>query len=316
MPDYKEYIYAVYKERSFSKAAQKLFVSQPWLSATVKKVERELGLPLFDRSTTPISLTEAGAYYIERVEEIMSIEQEIQQYFKELHDSQGTELRIGSSMFFCTYVLPTLLADFRAMYPQVSLIFSEGSRQELLNKLLDGKLDFILEVEQPDTDKLHSIRWATEELVLAVPAQFSVNQALHEYRYTFDEFLRRHKPSHRKPAVPLHVFQNESFILLNEENDVYQRALQICSNAGFSPNATLYMTQMMTAYYLVCEGQGITFLRSTIPDYVSPTSSVVFYQLEDPLAIRNIYLSYPRKNISPMRQKLIDFMKDAGTAFP
>ena len=62
MTDYKEYIYAVYQEKSFSKAAQKLYVSQPWLSSTVKKVEQEVGLPLFDRSTTPISLTEAGAY--------------------------------------------------------------------------------------------------------------------------------------------------------------------------------------------------------------------------------------------------------------
>lgn len=58
MTDYKEYIYAVYQEKSFSKAAKKLYVSQPWLSATVKKVEQELDVRLFDRSTTPISLTE------------------------------------------------------------------------------------------------------------------------------------------------------------------------------------------------------------------------------------------------------------------
>ena len=62
MTNYKEYIYAVYQEKSFSKAARKLYVSQPWLSATIKKAEEELGLPLFDRSTNPISLTEAGRY--------------------------------------------------------------------------------------------------------------------------------------------------------------------------------------------------------------------------------------------------------------
>ena len=62
MTNYKEYIYAVYREKGFSKAAQKLYVSQPWLSATIKKAEQELGLPLFDRSTNPISLTEAGRY--------------------------------------------------------------------------------------------------------------------------------------------------------------------------------------------------------------------------------------------------------------
>ena len=76
MLNYKEYIYAIYQEKSFSKAAKKLYVSQPWLSATVKKVEQQLQIPLFDRSTNPISLTEAGRYYIEQIERIMAIEEE------------------------------------------------------------------------------------------------------------------------------------------------------------------------------------------------------------------------------------------------
>ena len=86
MTYYKEYIYAVYQEKSFSKAAKKLYVSQPWLSATVKKAEQELGLPLFDRSTNPISLTKAGRYYIERIEQIMAIETEMEGRFKELQN--------------------------------------------------------------------------------------------------------------------------------------------------------------------------------------------------------------------------------------
>ena len=64
MTDYKEYIYAIYQEKSFSKAAKKLYVSQPWLSATVKKVGQQLQIPLLYRSTNPISLTDAGRYYI------------------------------------------------------------------------------------------------------------------------------------------------------------------------------------------------------------------------------------------------------------
>ena len=73
---------------------------------------------------------------------------------------------------------------------------------------------------------------------------------------------------------------------------------------------TLYLAQMMTAYYLVLEGQGVTFLRSTIPEHVIPTDQVVFYQLDDPLAVRSIYLSYAQRNANPVQQQLIDFMKD------
>lgn len=132
MTNYREYIYAVYQEKSFSKAAKKLYVSQPWLSATIKKAEQELGLALFDRSTNPISPTEAGRYYIEKLEEIAAIEAEMSEHFKQMRDVGRTELHIGSSMFFCTYVLPALMEDFRLQYPQVTLTFTEGGNKTLL----------------------------------------------------------------------------------------------------------------------------------------------------------------------------------------
>ena len=312
MADYKEYVYAVYQEKSFSKAAQKLFVSQPWLSATVKKVEQELGVSLFDRSTNPISLTEAGEYYIDHIEQIMAIENEMHQHFKELRETAGAELHIGSSMFFCTYVLPSLLSDFQAQYPQVSLTFSEGSSSTLVERLLEGRLDLLLEAEKPENNKLQTIPWATEELVLAVPAHSPINRQLAPYCYTFDEFLHRNDPARRKPPVPLDAFCEEDFILLKEDNECYLRSIHLCEHAGFVPKCPVHLTQMMTAYYLVCEGRGVAFLRSTIPEHVAPTDGIVFYCLDDPLAKREIYLTYPKRKGSPMRQHLIDFIKECS----
>lgn len=310
MTNYKEYIYAVYQEKSFSKAAKKLYVSQPWLSATVKKAEQELGLPLFDRSTSPISLTEAGRYYIDGVEQITAIENELAEHFKRLRDVNRTELRIGSSMFFCTYVLPSLMQEFQLLHPQVMLTLTEGGNKTLMEKLLNGRLDFLLEAEHPVNNRIQSIPWASEEIVLAVPAGNPVNEKLGEYRYSFADFLDRAQTGNRRPPVPLEAFAQERFLLLKEGNDIHQRSLQLCKNAGFSPKIALYLAQMMTAYYLVLEGQGITFLRSTIPTHVAPTDGVVFYQLDEPLAVRSIYLSYAKQNSNPMQQHLINFMKE------
>lgn len=310
MLDYKEYIYAVYQERSFSKAAQKLYVSQPWLSATVKKVEQELKLPLFDRNTKPISLTEAGEYYIQQVEKVMAIEAEMKDTFAQMSSAECTSIRIGSSMFFCTYVLPSLLADFRSQNPQVTLTFTEGSPSTLANQVVEGKLDFLLESSGPtDTKTIHRDIWTQEELTLAVPAEYPVNRTLTKYAYTFEEFLNRNQPGKRKPAVPLTAFSKAPFMMLNQESDGYSRSLALCRNAGFTPNVSLYLTQMMTAYYLVCEGRGVTFLRSTIPEYVSPTDSVVFYTLDDPLATRNIYLYHRKKQTNPMQTRLVEYLQ-------
>ena len=67
---WKKYVYEVYKERSFTKAAQNLYISQPSLSARIKKIEEIIGEPLFDRSTTPLQLTEVGKVYIEAAEAV------------------------------------------------------------------------------------------------------------------------------------------------------------------------------------------------------------------------------------------------------
>ena len=308
MLNYKEYIYAVYQERSFSKAAQKLYVSQPWLSSVVKKVEQEIKTPIFDRSTNPISLTAAGQYYIQQVEQVMNIEEEMRRHFAQL-SSQETQLHIGSSMFFCTYVLPRLFQEFREENPQITLTLTEGGGNSMTEKLLNHKLDFFLEAEPlQKNEKIQSVAWCMEEIVLAVPARFSINKQLSQYCYSFDELLKRNEPGKKKPAVPLESFRDEPFLLLQPGNDSYQRSIQLCEHAGFTPKVSVFLTQMMTAFYLVCEGQGVSFLRSTIPEYVTPTESVVFYQLDNPIATRAIYLSSLRQHANPVQQKLLDFM--------
>lgn len=307
MLNYKEYIYAIYQEHSFSKAAQKLYVSQPWLSSVVKKVEQEIKTPLFDRSTTPISLTPAGEYYIQQVEKVMAIEADMRTHFA-LLSRPDTHLQMGSSMFFCTYVLPRLFQEFREENPQITLTLTEGGSAAMAERLLERKLDFFLEAEPLQHPKIQSVAWCTEEIVLAVPARFGINKKLGAYCYSFNELLKRGEPGGKKPAVPLEAFQEEPFLLLQQENDIYRRSIQLCQHAGFAPKPCVFLTQMMTAFYLVCEGQGISFLRSTIPEYVAPTESVVFYQLDDPIATRPIYLSYLKQPANPVQQKLIDFM--------
>ena len=99
---------------------------------------------------------------------------------------------------------------------------------------------------------------------------------------------------------------------VSASNDIHDRTLAICRNAGFEPNVRLQLTQMMTAYYLICEGHGVSFLRSTIPEYVTPTESIVFYQVDDPQAIRTIYLSHAKEQSSALQRQFIDYLENAA----
>ena len=309
---YKEYICAVARYRSISKAAQALNTSQPWLSTKVKDVERLIGVPLFDRSTSPLGLTEAGAYYVEQADKVAEIEEESRRHFEQIRRAFAETISIGSSAFFSGYLLPQLLQDFQKTHPDLILTFSEVEPGTLTDKLLRGDLDLALAVEKPDHPDIVTRPWTREEIVLAVPARYQINRELAEYACDFDAFLKRNEPGCRKKAVPLIRFLNVPFLLLNERNDLNARTKKICANAGFTPKVKLVLTQMMTAYHLVCEGQGVTLLRDTIPEYVTPNDNVVFYQLDDPLAFRSIYLSWPQKKLPAIHRELIDYLQAKG----
>ena len=89
------------------------------------------------------------------------------------------------------------------------------------------------------------------------------------------------KNEYSKPAVSIGKFANEPFLFLQQENDIYVRGMQICKNAGFTPNVRLYLNQMVSSYYLACDGYGIAFIRSIIPKYVAYSDQILFYRLTD-----------------------------------
>ena len=140
-----KYVYEVYKEKSFSKASASLFISQPSLSANVKRIENRIGSPIFDRSTKPLQLTEVGEHYIQAIEKIMDIENNLENFIRDLGDLKTGTLNIGGSNFFSSWVLPSLIADFSQKFPNIQISLVEESSANLSLLLQAGKLDLMID---------------------------------------------------------------------------------------------------------------------------------------------------------------------------
>ena len=123
-----KYIYTVYQCGSFSKAAEKLFLTQPALSISVQKVEHEVGMPLFNRDKKPLEITEAGMIYIQKIEQIQHLEQELAMQLNDLTDLKTGHLRVGG-----THLMPI----FFPLLLQLTKKSSRGSVFNLL-KLVPG----------------------------------------------------------------------------------------------------------------------------------------------------------------------------------
>lgn len=313
----REYVYTVYQEGSFSKAAQRLFISQPALSIAVRRVEEKVGLPLFDRQARPLRLTPAGEYYIACVEQVMQIEREMESHFSAMTGRKRGVVNVGGSAFFCNYVLPGIAEEFRELYPHCHLNLVESDTATIIELLKTGRLDFTVNVEQLDPGAFESCWIGREELVLAVPRGFAVNETLVDRRLCFDEICGAGELLERALPVRLSLFRDEDFLLLKQSNDSYRRVRAMCQREGFEPRAVMYLDQMLTAYNIACSGKGIAFVRASLTRYVEPTERLWFYKLDYPEVRREICLYSRRdKKHSAAAQAFLKYVRMKKEADP
>ena len=136
-----EYIYAIYKAGSFSKAAENLYITQPALSMSVKKIEASIGMALFDRNTRPLQLTEAGKIYIAAIEKFLELEEDMNNQIHDIHELKSGTLCIGGSHYINAYILPEVMTKYNTLYYGVKLELVEASSALLADMLEDRLID-------------------------------------------------------------------------------------------------------------------------------------------------------------------------------
>lgn len=289
---WKKYVYEVYKERSFTKAAQNLYISQPSLSARIKKIEETIGEPLFDRSTTPLQLTEVGKVYIEAAEEIAQIEQRVENYINDLAGLKTGNLAVGASTLFAAYVVPSLITQFNQKFPDVHIQLIEGNTAELEEMLGSNALDFVIDNYHYDSILYNKELYCEENILLAVPKHFAVNEELGMYQLSYKNIKNKNYLSRKYPAVPLERFADLPFIMLTQGNDTRTRGDRLCRNVGFKPNIVLEFNQQSTAYMASSTQLGATFISDILVSQLPTFENLVYYKLDGEEAKRKVFFYY------------------------
>ena len=289
-----EYVYAVYKEKSFSKAAEKLFISQPSLSANVKREEKCVGYPIFDRSTKPLGLTEPGKKYIETVERIRTMQNEFMEYINDLGELKTGKLVLGGSSLYSSWVIPPLMGNFSKKYPLVQLELLEETTANLQKMLQNGEVDLVLDNCELDEEMFERKMFRKEYLLLAVPKSLEVNKELQEFQIEVEHIRDLSFLEENVQSVDLKYFSEEPFILLKPENDTRIRAMELCKQYDFVPNIVFELDQQMTSYNVTCSGMGVSFISNTLISKVPESPDVVYYKLAGDRACRNLYFYLKR----------------------
>lgn len=292
-----KYIYQVYKDGSFSAAADHLYMTQPALSIAVKRVEETVGAELFDRSRRPLALTEAGKAYIDAIDHIRYTEEDLSRRIEDLHDMKTGVLRLGGTHFLNCYILAPILASFTKVYPGIQLELYEDSAARLERTLQNRDLDLTFSCAEEIIEKYDHRPAFYDQVLLAVHKDTPLPSDLDERSLSAQDILDlRHVPRNC-PAVNLTEFRDLEFILLREGNNLYTRSGQMFAEAGFTPKVKMTISQMVTSYRLADNGLGAVFISDRLVR--SPKTNLRFFKIDSIYTERLFHFLLPKRDYMP-----------------
>ena len=304
------YVLAVFREGGFSRAAEKLHISQPALSKAVRKVEQQLGIAIFFRQTMPLRLTPDGKRILECFEQIEQAYLRLSDYCENRQSRQKRFLRVGAPSFFCTYVLPQMAEEYTWRNPKTEIKIIECNDKTLRHYLHNGVVDVGISVEELEPESFSSVELGREEIILAVPESFAVNDTLRGRELSEADFTDGGLLSENAPAVPMEAFRCERFIFLSPENAMSRLGYQLCRDAGFEPVVSMELDQLMTAYYLSEAGWGISLIRAAIPGLLGFSDQLRFYRVDHIGMQRSIWAYESRsRRSSALQRDFVSYLK-------
>jgi LysR family transcriptional regulator, hydrogen peroxide-inducible genes activator len=233
------YLVAVADARHFGRAADKCFVSQPTLSAQLKKLEDYLGVQLIERQPKNVTLTEAGEQIVARARRMLEASEEVVTLARAHRDPLAGRLRLGLLPTIGPYLLPRVAQPIRKALPRLELRLYEYQTAQMLEKLEVGDLDLGILALPVDVEGLEARELFTEAFTVAVPDQHRLA---------------------KRDSVRVDDLDGETLLLLEDGHCLRDQALEVCSRVGTHEKQDFRATSLETLRQMVATGAGITLL--------------------------------------------------------
>jgi LysR family hydrogen peroxide-inducible transcriptional activator len=233
------YLVALADERHFGRAAERCYVSQPTLSAQIRKLEEYLGVTLVERQPKRVTLTETGEKVVERARRLLLEADAIVEVAKTDRDPLAGPLRLALIPTVGPYLLPHVARPLKRALPRLKLMLYEYQTGPLLEKLRDGEIDLGILALPVSVDGLVTAELYEEPFTLAVPANH---------------------PLASRERVRVADLEGETLLLLEDGHCLRDQALEVCSRVAVGEEGDYRATSLETLRQMVAAGHGVTLL--------------------------------------------------------
>ncbi len=293
---------SVYDNRSITKAAERLYVSQPTLTRIIKKIEEDTGTELFKRTIEGIIPTVAGDIYNEHARKMIELYRNLEHSISLMNEKNSGKLTIGTTFFLGAITLPVVLSEFNLRYPNVKLEIIEGNSFEIEAEIVKGIVDvgiIHLPISNPN---LEVVPIGHEKFLVAL----SKDDALNELAYDKGEDLK---------YIDVKSLKNRQFILNAPNQRTQQEVIRICKNAGFVPNVKYQTRNLQTIVNLVSKGLAVSLIPSSYPNIFDKVNPPNYYNIEPELKPEWPLAVIHAKNLAPPKG-FVEFVDICKSTLP
>jgi DNA-binding transcriptional LysR family regulator len=239
------------RHRSFTKAAEELYLAQSAISQQIRRLEAEIGIQIFRRSSRSVELTEEGKVILEHAKRVLAEVDDMQGQMEALTGVMRGTVRIGGIWPFGSYDLYDVLADYRGRYPGVQIHMVEDTQEEVLAKLRCDELDCAFAAVDPDTigsEFAGTLLWEEEFVVVAAPDHVFASQ----------------------PHITWEDLVGQDLIAYRDNSALRRRFESTISRRGIEPRNAFVCTEMSAVRALAAKGLGVAVLPRSIAELDGP----------------------------------------------
>lgn len=293
---------AVASEKSFSRAAEILFVSQPSLSKQIKNLENRLGILLLNRENNTISLTEGGKIFLQYSERILALCEESCRALNDIKNGDRGNLTVGASQTIGTYLMPRVLALFAQNYPQINIKVQVNSTRIIAKNVVNREIDIAViggEIPEELKKNIEVEKFVEDELILIIPKSHPFAQKKKK-RINKDDlyhlnFITLNSTSTIRKFIDNILIQNNikikqfNIILQLNSIEAIKTAVSLGLGAAFvSSSAIEKEIELKTVEVLTIENIKITRTLSIITNQECYRSKAVEFFYKQLLTLKNI----------------------------
>ncbi len=263
-----KYAFELAKTCNFSKASEKLNITQPALSKQIISLEKELGIKLFDRNSVSLKLTPAGECFIQKARELLYKEDQLKRLMDSFRVGERGKLVIGASPFRSLYLIPPIIKKIQNRFPHIEINLCDTNSEQLRKDLSDGKLDFAIVNLPIDDYVLECTPIEPDVLVLAVP-----NEMLDK--------IQNH-PSVNLSKIAFKDCKNLPFVVVEPSKEMRILFDKLCMSADFHPHITMEVVGITTAWAMAQAGIGATLVPLQFADEASfSNEKITLFKITD-----------------------------------